>query len=77
MNTILNEVQSKEILLSNAHKQLQDIRKAVVDMKKALKTNEDAQLKFMVTVIDLVHTYLFEKCGEMAINKVLERRYRH
>jgi len=74
---MIDEKEAKEMLLDNAKKQLQEIRQATVDMREALKTKDEEQIKFVIATVRLVHEFLFMEAPQTAAKAVLQKKYEH
>ncbi len=65
----------KQEAIAIGTQQIKDIRKAALDMKDALVTDDDEQIKFILTTVRLVHAYLFNEAPRLAAKKVLASKY--
>jgi hypothetical protein len=74
---MLDENVAKEILLSACKKQIDEIRIASRDMREALKTKDEDQIKFVISAVRLLHDYLFTHVPRLAAKAVVENKYRH
>jgi hypothetical protein len=67
MDLKITEEDSKEILLQKAKDQLAEIRKGALDMRAALRTDSDYQIKFVIETINLIHNFMFNEAPTMAL----------
>lgn len=74
---MIDEKAAKEIMLRSAKTQIEEIRKAAIDMRKALKTDDDEQIKFVITTVSLIHNFLFIEAPKLAAKEVLQKKYNH